>query len=724
MNNNIFWQRIQQLFIPPPLKPLRPDSNINVALQQGRERILTALLRFASVLAVIILLVVMNNLLTKQRWDLIAFYLILSLIVWTISFFRTIDFRLRTYSFLTIVYLLGVIDLGIFGMAEDWRLYFFAFTLLISVFLGWKAGAVALILSTLTFAVIATQISLGNIVITASGMDSPIPNSENIITFAAMFFFLTGVVVSAIAALLREFEAAWVRERHAAKLVQQERDFLEERVAERTHALENRNQELERSRRNAIEARRAAEMANEAKNSFLAGMSHELRTPLNGILGYTQILQQMRHLGLREQDALRVIDESGKHLLSLINDILDLSKIEAQKLELRQDVVPFADFLDNLANIMRPRVQEKQLTFHYLLGEGLPTAVLADETRLRQVLINLLNNAIKFTETGSVTLDVSCQAKETNAQGHTVSHLRFKVIDTGIGIAQSEQERIFQPFEQASNRWEKAEGIGLGLAISQSLVQSMGGYIRLESTQGEGSCFWFDLVLPTAVLSTSKRPVRQRQIIGYEGPSQRVLIVDDIAQNRDVLVKMLAPLNFELFTAESGEEAVALVDVVQPTIVLMDLVMRGLSGMMATEQIRQKPQGDEIAIVIVSADIRAETRAESLAAGCNAFLEKPVNREALLAVLAEQLELVWVYEAGDETAVSTPIHFPPIPVLTQLSQLARLGDMAALTAQLDELSQSDSNYLGFAQHIQTLAHSFADDEILDFLATADLHSKL
>ena len=384
------------------------------------------------------------------------------------------------------------------------------------------------------------------------------------------------------------------------------------------------------------EARFQAEAANQAKSAFLANMSHELRTPLNAVLGYAQLLQRDDNLTARQRKGLSTIKASGEHLLALIVDILDLARIEAGKLELTPEPVVLHRCLNLVADIVRQRADQAGLQFVLDLQPPLPESVHVDERRLRQVLLNLLSNAVKFTRAGSVTLRVRAQA-----HGHDAWALAFEVQDTGVGMTPEDVQRIFHPFEQAGSAQQRAEGVGLGLAITDALVRQMGGRITVHSEPGRGSCFSFELVLPTA--STTLDTASGLSISGYLGPRRRVLVVDDMRENRQVLLELLASLDFHTAEAADGTQALVQATMLKPDLVIVDNRMPGMTGSELTRRLRAGQAFADARIIAVSAGATAEEQARCLAAGANVFLPKPVDVAELLEAIGTMLDLQWTY---------------------------------------------------------------------------------
>jgi PAS domain S-box-containing protein len=456
-------------------------------------------------------------------------------------------------------------------------------------------------------------------------------------------------------------------------------------------------------------AKEAADAASRTKSYFLASVSHELRTPLNGILGYTQILRRDRTLSDKQQEGIAVIHESADHLLALINDVLDFSKIEAGRIELNPVDFDLADFAAGVERAFTSRAREKTLLFEIAVGPDLPRWVRGDEQRLRQVVFNLVGNAVKFTARGGVVFSVQ-RAEERDT-------VRFSVSDTGPGIAEADLARLFEPFTQVAKQTASATGTGLGLAISRSLVERMGGQLHLETKAGWGSRFWFEARLPGVAEAPSTRATARR-IVGYEGARRRVLVVDDNAANRSVMSAMLAPLGFILAEAVDGTAALAQVAAAPPDIVLMDLRLPGpIDGLEATRRLRATmPAG--LKIIAVSASAYDIDRQECFAAGCDDFLAKPFREEELWTAIERALGLTWQFGGGDESRAPFPtvVHAPSAADAAAIHDLAAKGDVVAIRALAQALSARDPKLAPFAQGVLDLTSRFKMKAIRQFVA--------
>ncbi|WP_414664583.1 PAS domain S-box protein [Horticoccus sp. 23ND18S-11] len=465
------------------------------------------------------------------------------------------------------------------------------------------------------------------------------------------------------------------------------------------------------------EAKEAADAASRAKSYFLASVSHELRTPLNGILGYTQILRRDAALTTKQRDGVRVIHESADHLLALINDVLDLSKIEAGRIELHPTDFDLPGFAAAIERVFTPRAKEKSILFETAVAADLPDWVRGDEQRLRQVVFNLLSNAVKFTRTGGVVFSVQ------SLPGADGTHfIRFSVSDTGIGISADDITKLFEPFAQVGQNagaGTAASGTGLGLAISRSLVERMGGKLNVESKLGWGSRFWFDVALPVVTAAQPPAKTQNRRIVGYEGPPHRVLVVDDNAANRAVMVEMLAPLGFEVVEVPDGLTAVQEAETFQPALILMDLRLPGeIDGLEATRRLRSSPRGPALRIVAVSASAYDLDRSECFAAGCDDFLAKPFREEELWNVVERALALTWRYTELEETRSPFALAMfpPPAAEAALLYELASKGDVVGLRTRAQALIEVDARYAPFAQGVLDLAARFKMKAVRQFVA--------
>jgi signal transduction histidine kinase/DNA-binding NarL/FixJ family response regulator len=461
-------------------------------------------------------------------------------------------------------------------------------------------------------------------------------------------------------------------------------------------------------------ARDTADRANRAKSTFLANMSHELRTPLNAILGYTQLLKRSPQTTKWQSEAYHTIHQSGEHLLMLIVDLLDLSKIEAEKLELQLSTVHMPAFLQGIVNIIRIKANEKSLEFECNFSPNLPSYIQADQKHLRQVLLNLLSNAIKFTDRGRVAFEVT-----VIFQSREEVQLRFRVRDTGSGISPDHFETIFRPFEQLGDEQSRSGGTGLGLSISRKLVRLMGGEIEVKSTPGQGSIFSFEMGALVAEYEGSA-PLLGGQVLGYVGPRKRVLVVDDIDANRFVLADTLGQLGFEIKQAANGLEALKAAQSTPTDLVLMDVRMPVMDGLEAMRQMRQNPELCQVPIIAVSAGVTKNEQEECLAAGAKAILTKPIDEASMLGQIGSLLDLTWINDTPQQTlpAINYPGDHYVLPEPEQMESLlalAKTGNMRAIREKAESLATNDARTRPFADKITELARGYQSRALLHMM---------
>jgi signal transduction histidine kinase len=496
-------------------------------------------------------------------------------------------------------------------------------------------------------------------------------------------------------------------------LAQESRQAAEEESKRQTALL---MQEIEAHRRTDAalqKAKEAAESANLAKSRYVVGLSHELRSPLNAISGYAQLLEQDRAVQDRARDQIRVVRRSAQHLSGLIDGILDISKIEAGRLHLSRDEVRIVDFLDQLVAMLRMQAAEKGLEFVFRRPERLPPLIYADEKRLRQVLINLISNAIKFTRKGEVGLSVA----------HRSPVFEFEVFDTGPGIAADEFERIFEPFQRGSlGVAQPHTGTGLGLTICKLLTGVMGGAIVVRSTPGVGSRFMVTLLL-SEVREPKLIPALAAPIFGYQGPRKTILVTDDDPVQSELLRATLEPLGFIVLIAEDARSCLTMASHCEPDMFLLDVSMPGEDGWKLARRLREGGRRDARIVMISASALEAHSSllAETLHDG---YLMKPFDIPRLLELIGHLLKIKWRHggEVVDAPVWNPqPYQLPSDEVLDELRRRGELGHLKGVHELLDAIAADGPRFAPFVARMRSLVDRFDFDQLLASLRAPSRH---
>jgi signal transduction histidine kinase/DNA-binding NarL/FixJ family response regulator len=530
---------------------------------------------------------------------------------------------------------------------------------------------------------------------------------SNSLLFLQLFLGTISVTTMAVLAIVAE-------NHRAEKSLQQANEELEQRVFDRTR-------DLQESEAKAKQLVTKAEAANQAKSHFLASMSHELRTPMNAILGFAQVMKHDPSLSLQQQEHLSIISRSGEHLLNLINDVLDISKIEADRLTLDESSFDIIDLIESVAAMFQQRTDDKNLSFSLEIADDVPQGVIADAKKLRQVLINLLGNAIKFTTQGSVVLEVKL-GNRGQAIGKPCSQcLCFEIRDTGIGIATHELDKIFDAFVQIQSGKISHEGTGLGLAISRKFAQLMGGEISVSSILGQGSIFKFEIPVSVVPIALIPQKPSHRRVIGLASRAEyRILVVDDHLENRLLLVELMTYLGLEVREATNGQEAFELWQEWQPHLIWMDIKMPVMDGYETIQKIRAEEEGDKTVIIALSAHASQSDCDLAIALGCNDYITKPIREESLYVKMSDYLRLQYIYEQEKEeispTFSDSELQFllsqMPSDWLVQLYRASQLCDDEEI-AQL--IQQIPDKFTALSSALQKVVNNFRFESLVKLI---------